>query len=51
MKAGEDKAVVTRLPEELNVGGVGDTGDGDAVAVLDGSAKGLRHLLFTHAPI
>lgn len=51
MKGGEDEAVVSRLPEELDVGGVGDAGDGDAVAVLGGSTEGFGHLLFAHAPV
>lgn len=51
MKGGEDKAVVPRLPGELHVGGVGDAGNGDAVAVLGGRAKRLGHLLFPHAPV
>lgn len=51
MKGGEDKAVVPRLPRELNAGGVGDAGHRDAVAVLGGRTKGLGHLLFTHAPV
>lgn len=51
MKGGEDEAVVPRLPEELDVGGVGDAGDGDAVAVLGGSTQRFGHLLFAHAPV
>lgn len=51
VKGREDKAVVPRLPEELDVGGVGDARNGDAVAVLGGSTKGFGHLLFTHAPV
>lgn len=51
MEGGEYKAVVAGLPEELDVGGIGDTGHGDAVAVLLGSAKGLRDLLLSDAPV
>ncbi len=51
MKGGKDKAVVPRLPGELDVGGVGDAGNRDAVALLDGRAKRLGHLLFAHAPV
>lgn len=51
MKGREDEAVVACLPVELDVGGVGDAGNGDAVAVLGGSAEGLGHLLSTHAPV
>lgn len=51
VKGGEDEAVVARLPVELDVGGVGDAGNGDAVALLGGSAEGLGHLLATHAPV
>lgn len=51
MEGGEDEAVVSRLPEELDVGGVGDAGDGDAVAVLGGSTEGFGHLLLAHAPV
>lgn len=51
VKPGEDEAVVPRLPGELDVGGVGDAGDGDAVAVLGGRTERLGHLLFAHAPV
>lgn len=51
MKLGEDEAVVPRLPGELDVGGVGHAGNGDAVAVLGGRAERLGHLLFAHAPV
>ncbi len=51
MEGGKDEAVVARLPGELDAGGVGDAGNGDAVAVLGGRTKWLGHLLFTHAPI
>lgn len=51
MKGGEDKAVISRLPGEMHAGGVGDAGDGDAVAVLGGRAERLGHLLFAHAPV
>lgn len=51
MKGGEDEAVVARLPEELDVGGVGDAGHRDAVGVFVGGAKGLWHLLLPHAPV
>ena len=50
MKGGEDKAVVPRLPGELDVG-VGDAGDGDALAVLGGRTERLGHLLSAHAPV
>lgn len=51
MKGGKDEAVVARLPEELDVGGVGDSGHWDAVGVFGGGAEGLGHLLLTHAPV
>lgn len=51
VEGGEDEAVVPRLPEELDVGGVGHAGNGDAVAVLGGRAEGLGHLLFPHTPV
>lgn len=51
MEGREHKAVVPRLPEELDVGGVGDARNRDAVAVLGGSTKGFGHLLLTHAPV
>lgn len=51
MKGGEDEAVVPGLPEELDVGGVGHAGHGDAVAVFGGRTERFRHLLFTNAPI
>ena len=51
MEGGEDEAVVPRLPEELDVGGVGHAGNGDAVAVLGGRTEGLGHFLFPHAPV
>lgn len=51
MKGGEDKAVIPRLPGEMDDGGVGDAGDRDAVAVLDGRTERLGHLLFSHAPV
>lgn len=47
----EDKAVVARLPGELDAGGVGDAGNGDAVAVLGGRTEWLGHLLSAHAPV
>lgn len=47
----EHKAVVPGLPEELDVGGVGDTRHGDAVAVLVGSAERLWDLLLPDAPV
>lgn len=50
MKVGEDEAVVSGLPEELEVGGVGHAGNGDAVAVFSGCAQRLGHLLFPHTP-
>lgn len=51
MEGGEHKAVVPGLPEELDVGGIGDARHGDAVAVLLGSAKGLRDLLLSDTPV
>lgn len=51
VEGGEHKAVVPRLPEELDVGGVGDARNRDAVAVFCGSAKGFGHLLLAHAPV
>lgn len=51
MKGGEDESVVPRLPGELDAGGVGDTGNWDAVAVLGGRTQRLWHLLFAHAPV
>lgn len=51
VKLGEDEAVVPRLPGELDVGGVGHAGNGDAVAVFGGRTEGLRHLLSAHAPV
>lgn len=51
MEGREYKAVVPGLPEELDVGGVGDTGHGDAVAVLVGSAERLGDLLLANAPV
>lgn len=50
MESREDEAVVSRLPEELDVGGVGHSGDGDAVGVLGGCAERLGHLLLSHTP-
>lgn len=51
VKGGKDEAVVARLPEELDVGGVGDSGHWDAVGVFGGGAEGLWHLLLTHTPV
>lgn len=51
MEDGEDEAVVPGLPGELDGGGVGHAGNGDAVNVLDGRAEGLGHLLPTRAPV
>lgn len=51
VELGEDKAVVPGLPEELHAGGVGHSGNGDAVAVLGGRAERLGHLLPAHAPV
>lgn len=51
MKGREDKAVIARLPGELDVGGVGQAGDGDAVAVFDGRTERFGHFLFAHAPV
>lgn len=51
MKGGEDEAIVPGLPEELDVGRVGDPRNGDAVAVFCGGAEGLGHLLLAHAPV
>lgn len=51
MKGGEDEAVVARLPEELDVGGVGDSRHWDAVGVFGGGAEGLRNLLLSHTPV
>lgn len=51
VEPGEDEAVVPRLPGELDAGGVGHAGDGDAVAVLGGRTERLGHLLFAHAPV
>lgn len=51
MKGGKNEAVVARLPEELDVGGVGDSGHWDAVGVFGGGAEGLGHLLLAHAPV
>lgn len=51
VKGGKDEAVVARLPEELDVGGVGDPRHWDAVGVLGGGAEGLWHLLLTHTPV
>lgn len=47
----EYKAVVPGLPEELDVGRIGDTRHGDAVAVLLGSAERLWDLLLSNAPV
>lgn len=51
MKGGEDKAVVARLPEELDVGGVGHSRHWDAVGVFVGGAERLWHLLLTDTPV
>lgn len=51
VKVGKDEAVVARLPEELDVGVVGDSGHWDAVGVFGGGAEGLRHLLLPHTPV
>lgn len=51
VEGGEHKAVVPGLPEELDVGRVGDARHGDAVAVLVGSAERLRNLLLADAPV
>lgn len=51
MKGGEDEAIVPGLPEELDVGRVGDARNWDAVAVLGGGTEGLGHLLLAHAPV
>lgn len=51
MKGGEDEAIVPGLPEELDVGRVGDAWNWDAVAVLGGGTEGLGHLLLAHAPV
>lgn len=51
MKGGEDEAIVPGLPEELDVGRVGDARNWDAVAVLGGGTEGLGHLLPAHAPV
>lgn len=51
VKGGEDETVVTRLPEELDVGGVGHSGHWDAVGVFGGGAERLRHLLLTYTPV
>lgn len=51
MEGGEHKAVVAGLPEELDVGRVGDARHGDAVAVLFGSAQRLWDLLLSDAPV
>lgn len=51
MKGGEDEAIVPGLPEELDVGRVGDARNWDAVAVLGGGTEGLGHLLLAHTPV
>lgn len=51
MKGGEDEAVVARLPEELDVGGVGDSRHWDTIGVFGGGAERLWHLLLTYAPV
>lgn len=51
MEGGEDEAVVPRLPGELDVGGVGHAGNGDAVGVLCGRAERLGQLLAPRAPV
>ena len=50
VKGGEHEAVIPGLPEELDVGGVGQAWNGDAVAVLGWRTERLGHLPLTHAP-
>lgn len=50
MKVWEDEAVVARLPEELDVGGVGHARHRDAPLELGGRAERLGHLLLARAP-
>lgn len=51
VEGGEDKPVIPGLPGDLDAWRVGQSGNGDAVSVLDGRAERLGHLLFTHAPV
>lgn len=51
MEGREYKAVVPGLPEELDVGRVGDARHGDAVAMLVGSAERLWDLLLSDTPV
>lgn len=50
MKVREDEAVVARLPEELDVGGVGQARHRDAPRELGGRAERLGYLLLARAP-
>lgn len=50
VEGGEDEAVVSGLPGELDVRGVGDSGHGDAVLVFDRRTQRLGNLLLPLAP-